>query len=40
MFAISTDNWSVQRRIAAQRVAAILYGVISIMTAELSVQGG
>jgi hypothetical protein len=30
----------VQRRITAKRVAAILYGVISIMTAELSVQGG
>jgi hypothetical protein len=28
-----------QRRLTAQRVSAILYGVISIMTAELSVQG-
>ena len=40
MAAISTESWSVQRRLTAQRVAAILYGVISIMTAELSVQGG
>jgi hypothetical protein len=34
------ENWSEQRRIMAQRVAAVLYGVISIMTAELSVQAG
>jgi hypothetical protein len=39
MAAISTESWSVERRLAAQRVSAILYGVISIMTAELSVQG-
>src|SRR5258708_5953312 len=40
MAKISSESWSVQRRITAQRVAAILYGVISIMTAELSLQGG
>jgi hypothetical protein len=34
----STENWSKQRRIAAQRIAAVLYGVIAIMTAELAVQ--
>jgi hypothetical protein len=36
----SNEIWSKQRRITAQRVAGILYGVISIMTAELSVQAG
>ena len=34
-----SDNWSKQRQAAAQRVSAILYGVIGIMTAELSVRG-
>jgi hypothetical protein len=38
MVTISTETWSAQRRTTAQRVAAMLYGVISIMTAELSVQ--
>jgi len=36
----STQIWSKQRQAAAQRVAAVLYGVIAIMTAELSVQAG
>jgi hypothetical protein len=36
----STELWSKQRQAAAQRVAAVLYGVIAIMTAELSVQAG
>jgi hypothetical protein len=40
MARISSESWSAQRRITAQRVAAILYGVIGIMTAELSVQEG
>jgi hypothetical protein len=36
-----SDNWSkAQRQAAAQRVSAILYGVVAIMTAELSVRGG
>jgi len=35
-----SDNWSKRRQAAAQRVSAILYGVIAIMTAELSVRGG
>ncbi len=34
----STEIWSEQRRIKAQRVAAVLYGVIAIMTADLVVQ--
>jgi len=34
----STEIWSEQRRIKAQRVAAVLYGVIAIMTAELVLQ--
>jgi hypothetical protein len=34
----STESLSEQRRITAQRVAAVLYGVIAIMTAELAVQ--
>jgi hypothetical protein len=38
MAAKSTEIWSGRRRITAQRIAAVLYGVISIMTAELSVQ--
>ncbi|HUI97788.1 MAG TPA: hypothetical protein VLX44_18675 [Xanthobacteraceae bacterium] len=36
----ATENWSNQRRVNAQRVSAILYGIIGIMTAELSVQPG
>jgi hypothetical protein len=32
--------WSKQRQASAQRVAAILYGVIAVMTAELSVGSG
>jgi hypothetical protein len=36
----STEIWSKQHKAAAQRVAAVLYGVIAIMTAELSVQAG
>ena len=36
----STESWSTQRQTGAQRIAAILYGVIAIMTAELSVQPG
>jgi hypothetical protein len=35
-----SDNWSKQRQAAAQRVSAVLYGVIAIMTAELSVRNG
>jgi hypothetical protein len=34
----STESRLEQRQIRAQRVAAILYGVIAIMTAELAVQ--
>jgi hypothetical protein len=34
----SSEHWSKQRQATAQRVAAVLYGVIAIMTAELSVQ--
>jgi hypothetical protein len=33
-----SDNWSKQRQAAAQRVSAILYGVVAIITAELSVR--
>jgi hypothetical protein len=33
-----SDNWSKQRQVAAQRVSAILYGVVAIITAELSVR--
>jgi hypothetical protein len=33
------ESWSKQCQVAAQRVSAILYGVIAIMTAELSVRG-
>src|SRR5215831_14166027 len=36
----ATENWSKQRRINAQRVSATLYGIVGIMTAELSVQPG
>jgi hypothetical protein len=36
----STDIWSTQRQVMAQRIAAVLYGVVAIMTAELSVQPG
>jgi hypothetical protein len=36
----SSENWSQQRRNAAQRVGAILYGVVAVMTAELAVQPG
>lgn len=34
----SSENWSQKRRIAAQHVASILYGVIAIMTADLAAQ--
>jgi len=34
----STEIWSEHRRIMAQRVAAILYGVIAIMSADLILQ--
>jgi hypothetical protein len=34
----STENRSKQRGIAAQRVAAVLFGVVAIMTAELAMQ--
>ena len=34
----STENWSDQRRIWAQRIASALTGVIAIMTADLAVQ--
>ena len=34
------ENWSKQGQVMAQRVSAILYGVIAIMTVELSVRGG
>jgi hypothetical protein len=36
----SSEIWSKQRQATAQRIAAVLYGVIAIMTAELSVQPG
>ena len=36
--ATSSENWSDQRRIWAQRVASALTGVIAIMTADLAVQ--
>lgn len=36
----STPNWSKRRQATAQRVSAILYGVVAIMTADLSVQPG
>ena len=36
----SCENWSQQRRIAAQHVASVLYGVIAIMTADLAAQPG
>jgi hypothetical protein len=36
----NTEIWSKQRQAKAQRVAAVLYGVVAIMTAELSVQPG
>ncbi len=35
-----TESWSEQRGDAAQRVAAVLYGVVAVMTAELAVQPG
>ena len=34
----ATETWSKQRQVTAQRVAATLYGVIGIMTAELSLR--
>jgi hypothetical protein len=34
----SSERWSRQRRALAQRVAAVLYGVVAIMTAEIGVQ--
>lgn len=34
----STEIWSERRRITAQRVAAVLYGVIAIMTADLVLE--
>jgi hypothetical protein len=36
----ASENWSERRRNAAQRVAAVLYGVIAVMTAEIAVQPG
>ena len=36
----SSENWSQQRRAAAQHVASVLYGVIAIMTADLAAQPG
>jgi hypothetical protein len=36
----TSDRWSNQRRIMAQRIAAVLYGVIAIMTADLALQPG
>jgi hypothetical protein len=36
----SSEDWSQQRRIAAQHVASVLYGVIAIMTADLAAQPG
>ena len=36
----SSENWSQQRRVAAQHVASVLYGVIAIMTADLAAQPG
>jgi hypothetical protein len=36
----SKDSWSERRKITAQRVAAAVYGVVAIMTAELAVQPG
>jgi hypothetical protein len=36
----SSEDWSRRRRIAAQNVASILYGVITIMTADLAVKSG
>jgi hypothetical protein len=35
-----SENWSEQRRITAQRVASVLYGVVAIMTADLAMQPG
>ena len=36
----ATDSWSHQRQATAQRIAAVLYGVIAVMTAELAVEPG
>src|SRR5262245_35623004 len=36
----STQHRSTQRQVLAQRIAAALYGVIAIMTAELAVEPG
>jgi hypothetical protein len=36
----SSDIWSKRRQARAQHVAAILYGVIAVMTAELAVEPG
>ncbi len=36
----ATEPWSKPRQVTAQRVSAVLYGVVGIMTAELSVQPG
>jgi hypothetical protein len=34
------EPWSDQRRLLAQRVASVLYGVVAILTAEFAVQPG
>jgi hypothetical protein len=34
------EDWSEQRRVIAQRVASVLYGVVAILTAELATQPG
>ena len=31
-------NWSPERRVAAQHIASVLYGVIAVMTADLAAQ--
>lgn len=33
-----SENWSQQRRIAAQHIASVLYGVIAVMSADLVAQ--
>ena len=35
-----TEAWSEKRRLMAPRVAAVLYGVIAIVTADLILQPG
>jgi len=36
----ATENWLKQRRVNAQRISATLYGIVGIMSAELSVKPG